>query len=222
MASELKIDHIEQDGERYEFYDKVARDNAAKAIDRVSKISEDFSSLVNEEKERAMLAEAAIERSKISKVEGKGLSTNDFTDEYKEMVENPPAFKGATESRNGESGTVPAPSKGDQQKFLRADGNWVVPTDTTYEDATELTHGLMSASDKEKLNKIEAEPDEFQSSNTIFNGNTITETLGNGRTKQTTFNDDGSITQVISKSGVETITLNTVFNSDGSIVRTRS
>lgn len=222
MASDMKIDHIDYGGERYEFTDQVARDKSTQALDRVYKITGDFTALVNDEKDRAMLAEAALEQSKISRVEGKGLSTNDFTDEYKEMVENPPAFKGATESRNGDVGMVPAPSKGDQLKFLRADGNWVIPTDTTYDEATQTSSGLMSATDKVKLDKTEAEPDEFQSSNTIFNGNSIVETLGNGRTKQTTFNADGSITQVISKSGAETITLNTVFNSDGSIVRTRS
>lgn len=38
----------------------------------------------------------------------------------------------ATTSAGGASGLVPASSAGDQSKFLRADGTWVVPTDTKY------------------------------------------------------------------------------------------
>lgn len=39
---------------------------------------------------------------------------------------------GATSSAAGSTGLVPAPSAGDQAKFFRADGTWVVPTNTTY------------------------------------------------------------------------------------------
>lgn len=39
---------------------------------------------------------------------------------------------GATSSTAGSTGLVPAPSAGDQAKFFRADGTWVVPTNTTY------------------------------------------------------------------------------------------
>ena len=67
-------------------------------------------------------------------------------------------FTGATSNAGGASGLVPAPSAGDNTKFLRGDGSWVVPTDTntTYSAATTTTSGLMSASDKSKLNGIES------------------------------------------------------------------
>lgn len=39
---------------------------------------------------------------------------------------------GATSSAAGSTGLVPAPAAGDQAKFFRADGTWVVPTNTTY------------------------------------------------------------------------------------------
>ena len=39
-------------------------------------------------------------------------------------------FTGATADAAGSTGLVPAPAKGDQAKFLRADGTWVVPTNT--------------------------------------------------------------------------------------------
>ncbi len=45
-------------------------------------------------------------------------------------------MKGATSSAAGSAGLVPAPDIGEQLKFLRADGTWVVPTNTTYSVGT--------------------------------------------------------------------------------------
>lgn len=42
------------------------------------------------------------------------------------------AFKGATSGAAGGSGLVPAPAAGAQSKFLRADGTWQTPANTTY------------------------------------------------------------------------------------------
>lgn len=61
-------------------------------------------------------------------------------------------MKGATASAAGSSGLVPAPAAGTQAQFLRADGTWQTPPNTTYPDATTSAHGLMSAADKTKLN----------------------------------------------------------------------
>ena len=61
---------------------------------------------------------------------------------------------GATSSAAGTSGLVPAPAAGKQASFLRGDGTWVVPTNTTYSNATTSTAGLMSATDKSKLDGI--------------------------------------------------------------------
>ena len=66
------------------------------------------------------------------------------------------AFKGATAAAAGGAGLVPAPAQGDQAKFLKADGTWGTPANTTYEEATGETAGLMSAADKNKLDGIEA------------------------------------------------------------------
>lgn len=43
-----------------------------------------------------------------------------------------PVMGKATASAGGTAGIVPASAAGDQTKFLRADGTWVVPTNTTY------------------------------------------------------------------------------------------
>lgn len=43
-----------------------------------------------------------------------------------------PAMTAAKSDTNGAAGLVPAPSAGDQNKFLRGDGTWVIPTDSHY------------------------------------------------------------------------------------------
>jgi hypothetical protein len=139
---------------------------------------------------------------KVDKVEGKGLSSNDFTAAEKNKLagieagannySHPTssgnkhipsggsagqilrwskdgevqwgadnnttysAFKGATSAAAGGSGLVPAPAAGKQGQYLRGDGTWATPTNTTYSDATQSTHGLMSTSDKKKLDEFGA------------------------------------------------------------------
>lgn len=55
-------------------------------------------------------------------------------------------FTGATASAAGVRGLVPAPAKGDQAKFLRADKTWAVPTNTTYSNMTGATASAAGAS----------------------------------------------------------------------------
>lgn len=63
-------------------------------------------------------------------------------------------MQGATENYNGASGLVPAPNRGEQNLFLKGDGTYDSPPNTTYGTATEYNDGLMSSSDKSKLNSI--------------------------------------------------------------------
>lgn len=49
----------------------------------------------------------------------------------------------ATSSAAGSAGLVPAPAAGKQASFLRGDGTWVVPTNTTYAKANTTTLGLV-------------------------------------------------------------------------------
>nr|DAL66806.1 MAG TPA: hypothetical protein [Bacteriophage sp.] len=60
-------------------------------------------------------------------------------------------MRAATASAAGTSGLVPAPGAGKQGQYLRGDGTWSTPTNTTYNDATQSAHGLMTAADKKKL-----------------------------------------------------------------------
>lgn len=63
-------------------------------------------------------------------------------------------FTGASASVAGASGLVPAPAAGNNDEFLRGDGTWATPKDTTYSNATTSTAGLMSSQDKTKLDGI--------------------------------------------------------------------
>lgn len=96
---------------------------------------------------------------KVDKVTGKGLSTNDFTDALYDKLD------GIEVNANNyvhptTSGYKHIPSGGSSGKVLgwSADGTaqWVDSQGGEYEDATETTHGLMSVSDKIKLDGIAA------------------------------------------------------------------
>lgn len=63
---------------------------------------------------------------------------------------------GATASAAGKAGLVPAPAAGAQGKYLRGDGTWQTPPNTTYGAATQSAAGLMSAADKKKLDGMTA------------------------------------------------------------------
>lgn len=63
-------------------------------------------------------------------------------------------FGKATADAGGSTGLVPAPAAGDQAKYLRADGTWATPTNTTYGVASQSSNGLMSSTDKTKLDGI--------------------------------------------------------------------
>lgn len=73
-----------------------------------------------------------------------------------------PAMVAAGASAAGKAGLVPAPGSGKNLSFLRGDGTWVVPTDTTYDPVVASTsgqggtNGLMTAADKEKLDAFGA------------------------------------------------------------------
>ena len=54
----------------------------------------------------------------------------------------PSVMTGATSSANGASGLVPTPTKGNEDKFLKADGTWSTPLNTTYGVVSTTANGL--------------------------------------------------------------------------------
>lgn len=57
------------------------------------------------------------------------------------------------------SGIVPAPTAANSGKFLKGDGTWGTPANTTYTAATASKDGLMTSADFTKLSGIEADAD---------------------------------------------------------------
>lgn len=62
---------------------------------------------------------------------------------YKDTNTTYANMKAATASASGAAGLVPAPAAGKQASFLRGDGTWVVPTNTTYGLASTTANGLL-------------------------------------------------------------------------------
>lgn len=62
---------------------------------------------------------------------------------YKDTNTTYANMKAATASAVGAAGLVPAPAAGKQASFLRGDGTWVVPTNTTYGLASTTANGLL-------------------------------------------------------------------------------
>ena len=106
---------------------------------------------------------------KVDKVNGKGLSTNDYTNTYKDKLDS--IASGAEVNQNAFSNflvgstTISADGKTDTLTLTAGSNITLAPdatndkititaTDTTYSAATTSTAGLMSAADKTKLNGI--------------------------------------------------------------------
>ena len=85
---------------------------------------------------------------KVTAVKGKGLSTNDYSDAAKKKVDAIPTDPKYTDTVTTINGNTGAISKSD----ITALG--IPGTNTTYSDATQSTSGLLSSSDKKKLDAI--------------------------------------------------------------------
>ncbi len=101
-------------------------------------------------------------KGKVDKIEGKGLSTNDLTDELLEKIQNSNNYTHPTHTA-AEQGLykvkVDALGHVTQTAAVTKDditGLGIPAQDTTYEDATQTVAGLMGTEDKKKLDNIEA------------------------------------------------------------------
>jgi len=125
----------------------------------------------------------------------------------------------AKSGTGAKAGLVPAPSTtAGTSKYLCENGTWAVPPDTKYSVATTTSAGLLSASDKSKLDGIEAGADKYKLP-------VASETLGGVKTGPSVIvNSDGtmsivkdshyhSVLEAIDITG-KTIDLNTLNLSD--------
>lgn len=125
----------------------------------------------------------------------------------------------AKSGTGAKAGLVPAPSTtAGTSKYLCENGTWAVPPDTKYSVATTTSAGLLSASDKSKLDGIEAGADKYKLP-------VASETLGGVKTgPSVVVNSDGtmsivkdshyhSVLEAIDVTG-KTIDLNTLNLSD--------
>lgn len=74
---------------------------------------------------------------------------------------------GASSEAAGKSGLVPAPAQGDQNKFLRGDGNWVEIPEGSVDTSTLATKEELSAVDSKVSSNAEAITN-LSTNNTLF------------------------------------------------------
>lgn len=138
-------------------------------------VSEASGAHINDNVRHITAEERAGWNNKVDKTEGKGLSANDYTDEEKAKLAG--VQEGAQANVNGYGAVYidgsfdfGASYPNDSIGFNSGDNvqlvsEWdplnssyalkISATDTTYENATDITSGLMSSADKAKLNGIE-------------------------------------------------------------------
>lgn len=88
-----------------------------------------------------------------------GVNTANTNANYAVSVANGAAvvMQGASETANGAKGLVPMPAMGAATRYLRSDGSWATPPNTTYSAATQENAGLMSATDKDLIDAAKAQ-----------------------------------------------------------------
>lgn len=208
------IDKINYAGETYKFVDSETSEKLVVLSGTVDRLFSQATSSLQEEVARAEAAESAISQGKVDKITGKGLSTNDFTDEHKQYLDTLPEMVGATATTGGSKGLVPAPQAGDNVLYLDGTGHWSIPRDSKYDKATPTEDGLMAKEDKAKLDGIKNIDYELNNCTTQINGDQIIQTYASGKSKIITFNADGSISEKITEEDGTEYNATTTFNGE--------
>ena len=128
-------------------------DGTTQGWEKIGDTSVDLSNYYTKSQADALLS------NKVDKVSGKGLSTNDFTTTLKNKLNGIEA-NANNYSLPTSSSSVLGGIKIGTNLSINSDGV-VSATNTTYSDVTTTTHGLMTASDKVKLNGIESNANNY-------------------------------------------------------------
>jgi hypothetical protein len=135
-------------------YDEyINTDGTTQGWEKIGDTSVDLSNYYTKSQADALLS------NKVDKVSGKGLSTNDFTTTLKNKLNGIEANANNYSLPTSSSSVLGGIKIGSN---LSIDSDGVVSaTNTTYSDVTTTTHGLMTASDKVKLNGIESNANKY-------------------------------------------------------------
>ena len=105
----------------------------------------------------------ASEKAKLAEIEAgaqanviEAITVNGVAQPVQNATVDIPEYTGASAGNDGVAGAVPVALAAERDKYLRGDGAWATPTNTTYLPATAAENGLMSAADKAKLDGVEA------------------------------------------------------------------
>ena len=135
-------------------YDEyINTDGTTQGWEKIGDTSVDLSNYYTKSQADALLS------NKVDKVSGKGLSANDFTTTLKNKLNGIEANANNYSLPTSSSSVLGGIKIGSN---LSIDSDGVVSaTNTTYSDVTTTTHGLMTASDKVKLNGIESNANNY-------------------------------------------------------------
>ena len=135
-------------------YDEyINTDGTTQGWEKIGDTSVDLSNYYTKSQADALLL------NKVDKVSGKGLSANDFTTTLKNKLNGIEANANNYSLPTSSSSVLGGIKIGSN---LSIDSDGVVSaTNTTYSDVTTTTHGLMTASDKVKLNGIESNANNY-------------------------------------------------------------
>ena len=119
---------------------KPGYDDTADIADINSNTDEFAARIANCKTKQTAKTDPSADGTAVSFIDSVTQNANGEVTATKKTVKN---MTGATASAAGAAGLAPAPSAGDQSKFLQGNGTWGTPANTTYSQATSSALGLV-------------------------------------------------------------------------------
>lgn len=153
----------------------------------------------------------------ITKITGAGTSGSPYVVSFGVVENTYELMTGATNSANGATGLVPAPLIANELQFLRGNGTWATPTNTTYAVATANGDDLY----KEKINLTgsDSSTDTIQIAVNATSLRTFTGLTTNGSTTITSVTDTAGLLvgQLVTGTAIPANALITAINPNTSV-----